>query len=260
MSSILTFDIETIPDIAGIRRLHGLDSALSDRDVAEYAYARRRAQQGSDFLPPHLHQVIAIGCALRDGNSFRIWSLGTEKDGEAELIARFFDGIDRFMPQLVSWNGSGFDLPVLHYRGLVHGIRAPVYWDMGEENREFKYNNYINRYHTRHIDLMDLLAMYSPRNYVPLDDMAQLCGLPGKLGMDGSAVWDAYCNGRIAAIRNYCETDVVNTYLLYARFQLMRGELDQSGYAQECDLVRAPLLASGQSHWSEFLAAWPTSN
>lgn len=254
--SVLTFDIETVPDVAGLRVLHGLENSLDDREVAEYAFSRRRIQLGSDFLPPHLHRVVAIGCALRDGETWRIWSLGSEQDNEAVLIKRFFDGIERFTPQLVSWNGSGFDLPVLHYRAMIHGIDASAYWEMGEENRDFKYNNYISRYHTRHIDLMDLLALYNGRNFVPLDDMAQLTGLPGKLGMDGAAVWDAFCDGRIGAIRHYCETDVVNTYLLFLRFQLMRGYLTRTDYDRECALVRLNLEGLDAPHWREFLDAW----
>ena len=102
----------------------------------------------------------------------------------------------------MSWNGSGFDLPVLHYRGMLHGVSAPRYWDMGDgdyaDSRDFKWNNYISRYHTRHLDLMDLLATYQPRANAPLDDLAKLMGFPGKLGMDGSKVWEAWQNGEIA--------------------------------------------------------------
>ncbi len=127
--------------------------------------------------------------------------------------------------RLVSWNGSGFDLPVLHYRGLIHGVQCARYWDQGEDDKEFKWNNYISRYHSRHLDLMDLLAMYTGRANAPLDELAKLIGFPGKLGMDGSQVWEAYQQGRLDEIRNYCETDVANTYLVFARFQLMRGVL-----------------------------------
>ena len=74
----------------------------------------------------------------------------------------------------------------------MHGVQARRYWDMGEDDREFKWNNYISRYHTRHLDLMDLLAMYQPRASAPLDEMAQLLGFPGKLGMDGAQVWESY--------------------------------------------------------------------
>ena len=145
---------------------------------------------------------------------------------------------------------------MLHYRGLINGVRAPRYWDHGEDDRDFKWNNYISRYHMRHLDLMDLLAMYQPRANAPLDDLAKLIGFPGKLGMDGSKVWDAYQNGEIENIRNYCETDVVNTYLVYLRFQLMRGSISKDQYQQECDLVRQTLAKSEAIHWKEYLAAW----
>ena len=117
-----------------------------------------------------------------------MWSLGEPDSSEAELIQRFYDGIERYTPQLVSWNGGGFDLPVLHYRALIHGVAAARYWDWGDDDKEFKWNNYLSRYHTRHLDLMDVLAMYQPRANAPLDQMAKLCGFPGKLGMDGSKV------------------------------------------------------------------------
>jgi predicted PolB exonuclease-like 3'-5' exonuclease len=170
--------------------------------------------------------------------------------------------VEKFTPQIVSWNGGGFDLPVLHYRGLMHGIVAPRYWDMGEgdyrDSRDFKWNNYISRYHNRHLDLMDLLAMYQPRASVPLDELAKLCGFPGKLGMDGSAVWGAWQAGKIDEIRDYCETDVVNTYLVFLRYQLMRGAVSTTEYAAEIEVVRASLIQAGQAHWREFLAAWPS--
>ncbi|WP_341675407.1 3'-5' exonuclease [Niveibacterium sp. SC-1] len=260
MAATLVFDIETVPDVAGLRRLHGLDPALSDADVAEYAFQRRRAQNGTDFLPHYLQRVVTISCVLRDPQQFRVFSLSEPETDEAGIIQRFFDGVERFTPQIVSWNGGGFDLPVLHYRGMLHGVNAPRYWDLGDgdygDSRDFKWNNYISRYHMRHLDLMDLLAMYQPRANAPLDDLAKLMGYPGKLGMDGSAVWGAYNEGRIAEIRDYCETDVVNTYLVYLRFQQMRGVLDLEERRAEEIFVREQLERIGAPHWEQFLAAW----
>ncbi|MFO1322052.1 MAG: 3'-5' exonuclease [Burkholderiales bacterium] len=256
MTPVLVFDIETVPDVAGLRRLRGHGDDVSDAQVAELAFQARREATGSDFLQHHLHRVVCISCVLRDRDSFKVWSLGEPGEPEGSLIRRFFEGIERYSPQLVSWNGGGFDLPVLHYRGLVHGVAAGRYWDMGEDDREFKWNNYISRYHSRHLDLMDLLALYQPRASAPLDDLAQLLGLPGKLGMGGGRVWDEFQSGRIAGIRDYCETDVVNTYLVYLRFQLMRGALDAAGHARECALVRSSLEKLPGDHWREFLAAW----
>ncbi len=256
MNPTLVFDIETIPDIAGLRTLHELDAGISDADVAEMVFQLRRQKNGSDFLPHHLQRVIAISCVLREGDNFRVWSLGGLEEAEGSLIQRFFDGIDKYTPQLVSWNGGGFDLPVLHYRGLVHGVQCARYWDQGEDDKDFKWNNYISRYHSRHLDLMDLLALYGGRANAPLDELAKLIGFPGKLGMDGSKVWEAWQQGRLEEIRNYCETDVVNTWLVFARFQLMRGQFTRARYEQELELVRSVLGKSPEPHWQEFLAEW----
>ncbi|MDI6747736.1 MAG: 3'-5' exonuclease [Rhodocyclaceae bacterium] len=256
MIPVLVFDIETIPDIAGLRRLHELPDGLVDGEVAEFAFQKQRAKNGSDFLPLHLQRVVVISCAMRSDEGFRVWSLAEPKSGEGEIIQRFFEGIAKYTPNLVSWNGGGFDLPVLHYRGLIHGVAAARYWDLGEDDRDFKWNNYISRYHTRHLDLMDLLAMYQPRANAPLDQLVKLMGLPGKLGMDGGAVWGAWLDGQIDAIRDYCETDVVNTYLVYLRFQKMRGNLTVAAHDAEVAVVRNQLAALDQSHWCEFISVW----
>src|SRR5262245_66305762 len=121
MTPVLAFDIETVPDVAGIRKLHELPADLPDHDVAELAAQKRRVQTGSDFLPPYLQRVIVISCVMRDDEGLRVFSLGEPDVNEAAAIQRFFEGIDKYVPQIVSWNGRGFDLPVLVKRGLQHG-------------------------------------------------------------------------------------------------------------------------------------------
>jgi len=256
MVPILVFDIETIPDVEGLRKLWDLGPELSDGGVVDLVSQRRRQATGNDFLPAHLQRVVAVSCVLRSNDGLKVWSLGGPQDTEAQVIQRFFDGIEKYTPQLVSWNGSGFDLPVLHYRALFHGIPGCCYWDTGEGNKDFKWNNYLSRFHARHTDLMDVLAGYQNRAFAPLDEIAQLCGLPGKLGMDGSQVYAAWKRGEIVAIRNYCETDVANTFLLYQRFQLIRGLLDPAAYAAEVALFRSFLAEQQSPHWKEFAAAW----
>jgi predicted PolB exonuclease-like 3'-5' exonuclease len=256
MTPVLAFDIETVPDIAGIRRLHRLPEDLPDAEVAEVAFQKRRIQTGSDFLGPHLHRVLIISCVLREGDSVKVFSLGEAT--EKELIQRFYDGIERLVPQLVSWNGGGFDLPVLNYRAMANGVAAPKFWDQGEDDKDFRYNSYLGRYHARHLDLMDVLAMYQPRSAAPLDEVAQLAGFPGKLGVGGAQVWNAYQAGKIGEIRNYCEADSVNTYLLYLRFQQLRGALTAEQYGRECALVRSLLEKRPEPHWREFLSLWNT--
>ena len=256
MTPVLAFDIETIPDVAGIRRLHGLPADLPDHEVAEVAFQIRRTRTGSDFLPPQLHRVVVISCVLRGDEGVRVFSLEGE---EAEIIQRFYEGIEKFVPQLVSWNGGGFDLPVLNYRGLMHGVSAPMFWETGDENRDFRYNNYVSRYHSRHTDLMDVLAMYQPRNNAPLDDVAQLAGLPGKIGIGGAKVWETYLAGDVAKIRDYCEADTVNTYLLYLRYQLLRGIFSKDVHKKDEKLLKSYLKDQEKPHWREFLKLWNDS-
>ena len=256
MIPVLVFDLETVPDVAGLRKLEGWDVALSDVEVVERAQAQRESATGRSFMPHYLQRIVAISCVFRDDEGLRVRSLGDVEDGEAKLIHDFFRTVERYTPQLVSWNGGGFDLPVLHYRGLVHGVAAGRYWDLGDDDRDFKWNNYIGRYHTRHLDLMDVLAMYQPRAAAPLDALAKLCGFPGKLGMDGSQVWKAYSEGRLDAIRAYCETDVMNTWMMYCRFQVMRGVQSSAAFEAEVALAKATLSSMPGEHWREYLAAW----
>ena len=256
MTPVLAFDIETVPDCAGLRQLYDLPETLPDADVAEVAFQRRRAQFNHDFLPPHLQRVIVISCVLRDDDGVRVFSIGEPDRDERAAIQKFFDGVEKLTPQLVSWNGGGFDLPVLQLRGLVHGVAAARYWEAGDGDKEFRYNSYIGRYHTRHCDLMDLMGLYQPRNNAPLDEVAQLAGLPGKIGLSGGAVWREYLAGGIAQIRAYCETDCANTYLLWLRYQRMRGGHTPEQYAAECALLRDWVSAQGTPTWTEFLARW----
>ena len=178
---------------------------------------------------------------------------------EKEIIERFFDGIEKYTPDLVSWNGSGFDLPVLHYRALRHGVAAPRYWETGDDDQSFRWNNYLNRFHWRHLDLMDVLSSYQNRGRASLEDISVLLGLPGKLGMRGDEVWSHYRAGDLEGIRNYCETDVINTYLIFLRFELIRGRLAPAQYAQEIARTREYLGGQGKAHLADYLAAWPAS-
>ncbi|WP_006786125.1 3'-5' exonuclease [Thiorhodospira sibirica] len=257
MNPVMIFDIETVPDTQAGRTLHEGLADMDDQAVAAALGHLRRQQNGTDFLPLHLHRVVAISVVLATHDTLKVWSLGDLDADEAELLSRFFAGIERYHPTLVSWNGSGFDLPVLHYRGLLHGISAPDYWEIGDQAREFRYNNYLGRYHWRHIDLMDVLAGYQPRANAPLTQIATMLGFPGKMGMSGDKVWEAWQRGDLEGIRNYCETDVLNTYLVYLRFERFRGRLDATALQAEQQRLREMLSQSPKPHLQAFLHAWP---
>ena len=135
-------------------------------------------------------------------------------------------------------------------------MTAARYWETGEEDASFRYNNYLSRFHWRHLDLMDVLAGFQPRARASLADTAALLGFPGKLGFSGDKVWNAYLQGQLLAIRRYCETDVLNTYLIYLRFQFMRGQFDRTALDAELERVRVLLRESKEPHHIEFLQAW----
>ncbi len=257
--NLFVFDIETIPDCDSGRRLLKLED-LPDTEVAELLFKRQRERNGSDFLPLHLHKIVAISVVFRHRDQFKVWSLGETDSAEKELVQRFFDGIEKYSSTLVSWNGSGFDLPVLHYRAMLHGISAPKYWETGEQDPSFRWNNYLNRYHQRHLDIMDVLAGYQARANAPLDEVAAMLGFPGKMGMSGAKVWDAFQAGQIESIRDYCETDVLNTYLVYLRFELMRGQLTEIEYKEELKQVKNRLMESGKAHLEAFHQTCTESN
>jgi predicted PolB exonuclease-like 3'-5' exonuclease len=106
------------------------------------------------------------------------------------------------------------------------------------------------------MDLMDILSGFQGRGRASLDDVATLLGFPGKIGMHGADVWDAYRRGEIGRIRAYCETDVINTYLIYLRFELVRGNLSAAEHGAELARLARLLEDAGAAHTREFLSHW----
>ncbi len=263
------FDVETAPDVEAGRRLYGLEG-LSDPDAAKAMAQLRLQESGHDFLRLYLHRVVAISGVLRrrprpfrlpppagDGGEraprhahdrIQVWSLGDAQSSEKDLIDSFFRLVDSRTPTLVTWNGGGFDLPLLVYRALHHGVETGVFFET--RDHDFRFNNYRNRYHERHTDLMDVFAAHQPRAAAPLDEFARFLGLPGKEGMRGAEVADRYFAGDVEAVRRYCETDALLTWLIYLRFDRIRGRLDGGGLEYELELVREAV--AGHEHLQAF--------
>lgn len=255
--NVLVFDIETVADTEQGQRYLDLHD-LSEPEVVKAMQHHAFAQTGTTFVRLPWQKIVAISVCLRSHDELKVWSIGEEDSSEAELIQRFYKGIEKYRPTLVSWNGSGFDLPVLHYRALRHQISAPIYWEAGEKHSEFKWNNYLSRYHARHLDLMDVLAGYQPRAFAKLDEIAVLLGLPGKMGMSGNQVQSYYHDGKLDEIRAYCETDVMNTYLIYLHFEHMRGNVSTNELQAQMELAKEFIHSSQLPHWQAFGQNWQT--
>lgn len=252
-SNILVFDIETVVDIAGARKILDLKAA-SDDEVLKIVQGERLAEANSLFPKLHLHKIACISVFIaKDNGEFILTTLGRD-DSEAVILKRFFTAIEKFNPVLVSWNGKGFDVPVINYRSLINGVSSKDFYDC--ESQSKKWNNYHSRYHNLHLDLMDFLSSYNQKAFAKLDEIAKLCGLPGKLGVDGSKVQEFWDSGKKEEIFDYCETDVLNTYGIYLRFELMRGNLSAENYSAKVKAVTDFLNSKSQKHLQEYLKIW----
>lgn len=238
MTLVLAFDVETAPDTDAGRRLHGLTG--SDADVATAMLARRHEETGgrTDFLKPAYHRVVGLGLAAialgpSPEASLRSWA----GDDEGDLLARFLDRLRR-RPQLVSWNGSGFDLPVIRYRALLHGLAAGSLYGPAEQRQ---WESYAYRYGEAHVDLMDVLAGFGASPSHALDEMARLAGLPGKTVASGDEVATLVIAGEWSRIEQYVGLDAVQTLLLFLRWQAGRGRIGTTTYVEALKALRTRL-------------------
>ncbi len=250
---VLVFDIETLTDRKSGAHLYDLD--LPEADVDAALAKLRRQEAGSDFQRLPLHEIVCIsGLWLNEKGQMKLFSFSQEQYTEREILQKFLSIFDKRYPTLVSWNGSQFDLPVILYRAMYHGLSAPSLFDQGEIDNQKRYNNYQNRYHQRHVDLMDVMAMFNGRNFQKLDDIAHLLGFPGKRGLLGYHIPKYVAQGQWLELTSYCEGDVLNTWLVFLRWVLLKGLIspqDHHSWIQQT----IHYLQSQPQH-TEFLQVW----
>lgn len=230
---VLVFDIETVADIEAAKRIYPELMGLND-DAALSALKSLRVQEsGHDFMRTPLQQIVCISALyIKDGQIKQLFSLSAEQLSECEILRKFFRAFSQFddLPQLVSWNGSGFDLPVLMYRAMLYDLSVPLLFEEGDNARDMRFDNYVNRYHSRHLDLMDRFSQFGASPRQPMDVVASLYGLPGKTDVDGSMVGDLVASGDWQTLTTYCESDVLNTWLIYLRWQRLTGRLSDEAH------------------------------
>jgi hypothetical protein len=257
---LVAFDIETIPDPDVGRRIFGFDGddASVVREMFESRLEKTDGRTGYPQLP---HQrVVTIGVAWLELESgkFKIGTVGggamEERSHLEGFFALFRDAATA--PRLISWNGSGFDLPVIRYRSMLLGIAAP---DFYRTDGELKRNNYQNRYHDMHVDLMDVLSGYGASHRVGLGTLSELVGLPGKSFVEGE-VWEHILAGEEELVREYCKMDVLLTLLLYLNWEVHRGNLETQRLREYVGGIRESLGQESFAGWREIVAkleGWP---
>ena len=257
---LAAFDIETIPDPDVGRRIFGLEG--DDAAVVKQMFEKRLEEtEGRTGYPQLPHQrVVTIGVAWMESESvrFKIGTVGGDAMDERSHLEGFFalfrDAATA--PRLISWNGSGFDLPVIRYRSMLHGIAAPQFY---REDGDWKRNNYQNRFHDLHVDLMDALSGYGASRRVGLGTLSELVGLPGKSFIEGE-VWEHVFSGEAEIVREYCKVDVLLTLLLYLDWEVHRGSLEAQRLRQYVEGIRESLRQEPFAGWREIVAeleGWP---
>jgi 3'-5' exonuclease len=219
------FDIETRIDKKLLNQVFFAAEALTEED-AYRRYVKDLHAQGSDFLPLSLHVPISISIGQVDDDHVlrAVDSLALEDYSEDKLVRAFWSRTEGLSACLVSFNGRGFDLPVLELAALRYGISAPGYFDAVDSPRS-------RHFLERHFDLYEYLTNYgASRLSGGLDLLLKMLGLPGKQEINGAMVQEYFDAGRLDEIHRYCRSDVIQTYFLFLRVQLMRGRISEATY------------------------------
>lgn len=255
----LCFDIETIPCLETAACLLEMDGATDDEILEALKKYTLETTKG-EFHKTCFQKVVAITVMTgkiektpRQNEIFRLTSLstlGTEESAEEELIKSFWGAVCKNTPRLISYSGRNFDLPVLLQRAMKYSISCPEYFNLGD-----KWNSYISRYSSDyHCDVPDSVSSFGGSTKLKLTELCALVGLPGKIGVDGSKVHEYWTSGRKKEVRDYCETDVVNTMMGYLSWQLLQGKIlkpDLDGFTESLvDTLKE------RPHFSEFLKKW----
>lgn len=264
-NSIFVFDIETIPDTDAIYNLTGFKSDDVNELRKEMERYHLEITDGRNAFPRQpLWKVVAISFLEAEiihdgaGEYYNLRRLKSgQADNERDLVKGFFDYFQKARPRLVSYNGRGFDLPVLKYRAMVHGVQAPWLHKGGD-----KWNSYTSRYSADwHNDLIETLSDYGASAKCKMNEVCSVLGFPGKFGVDGGKVSDMFDAGEMDAIRHYCETDVLNTYLLFLRQQHHTGTLSTEAYNKCIEDIQIYIGDEGgeRTYLKEFEEAWADS-
>ena len=242
--TLLCLDIETMPD----------------RQILPADWPAEK------FPPPHCHQIVAISfveAAIERSSGVERYQVTECRSGgdldydEERLVRGFWKHFARTLPRVVTWNGRGFDLPVLRLRAMVHGIPVPAWFQTGD-----KWTGYTQRYQPDfNCDLMEQVADYGASQRIGLQDIADLIGLPGKIGGHGSEVADMMARGELEKVRAYCESDVLTLYAAYVRWALLTGRTDPAGHNASVDSLVECLVRerADRPHLGTFLDLWQAS-
>lgn len=231
--SVIYFDIATIPDFELGTRLYDLHD-LSQEDVSRVMVTKSRENHSNPgVIGQHMLQIVALSILVQDNKGIKCWSQGVPESTEANLLQTLQELIVEHQGSIVTWNGNRSIFPILNYRYLLHGLHSA---------------DLVN-----HVDLATELSGTTGQDPLPLHDVAVLCGFPGNKEMSFDDVLDAYLEGNVELVRNGLELNVIISWLLNQRWQLIRGNIEQSSYEIEYQQLKEMLLQQNKPHLTEFV-------
>jgi predicted PolB exonuclease-like 3'-5' exonuclease len=255
----LIFDIETVGDGDLIQRVRFPNEDMTPREAIERYRRQLLEETGKDVLPPTfvLPVSVAIGKVAADLRLLDITVLDAPEFRPQEIVRRFWLGWQHYdRPTLVTFNGRGYDIPVLELAAFRFGLSVPAWFNVDSK----AYEQCRNRYnHDAHLDLQELLTNFGAwRICGGLNLLANLIGKPGKSGIDGSQVQDLYFDGHADQINDYCRCDVLDTYFVFLRTRVLLGRLTLQEEARLTDLARQLLTEQAEEHagYRHYLTVW----
>ena len=222
----IVFDVETIPDLEYGKKNMNLDG-LSDEDIGRSMFFQQLQKKGDDFLPIDLHEIVTISCIAEENGTIELKSFT-----HLEHFINFIEDANHF----VTWNGHRFDVPVISFRALTEDLVIS--------------NTLLDDKH--HTDLKAVLSNGNISLISGLDRVSKHLGLPGKAFHSGKVVWDLYVDNKMHEITQYCEADVLNTYLIYIHHQSTIGEISKNQLREKKETLKSFLSSSEHDH-NEFI-------
>lgn len=264
---VLFYDLEWVPDAGGAKRLFGLPDDATELEAMERLWRETigfTEEKPRPFVKYMFSRVVSIAflsrkVVYRDGertaefslNSLPKLPLESSDVDEAQIIERFLYIVGERRPQLVGFNSSESDIQVLIQRGLINEVTAPAFNQ--RPNKPWEGPDYFDsRNSEAHLDLLTKFSNrggMSPR----LDELAKLCGYPGKIDVRGDQVVDLWLDGNITKIVEYNQIDTLNTYLVWLRLVYFAGKLTEEEYISEHEQFREFLESETQKPEKEFI-------
>ena len=255
----LIFDIETVGDGDLIQKVRYPYENLTPREAVTKYRRQLMEETGKDVLPGTFVLPVSVAIA-KVAADYRLTEL-TVLDAPAfrpqEIVRRFWQGWQHYdRPTLVSFNGRGYDMPIMELAAYRFGLSVPAWFNVDSKSFEQSRNRYN---HDAHLDLQDLLTNFGAfRMSGGLNLLASLINKPGKSGIDGSQVQDMYWNGQVEQINDYCRCDVLDTYFVFLRSRVLIGRLTLQEEATLTQMTREMLEEQAENHaaYKHYLATW----